>query len=89
MKDEALDAFQQGIDALGFVDGYAVIGLKMILRKIADRYLVKTAQRRKEILKAYNYRYYREHKVEHREYMRKWRRKRLHGVTSWLQNVTD
>lgn len=82
MKADSIDAFRQGIDELGFVDGYAVIGLKMILRKIADRYLVKTAQRRKEILKAYNCRYYREHKAEHREYMRKWRRKRLRGVTS-------
>lgn len=75
MKDDALDAFRQGIDALGFVDGYAVIGLKMILRKVWDRDLTQSVRRRKEILKAYNYRYYREHKAEHREYMRKWRRK--------------
>lgn len=85
MKDEALDAFRQGIDALGFVDGYAVIGLKMILRKVWGRDLMQSVQRRKEILKAYNCRYYQEHKDKlrdyHREYRRQLRRKRLQRVT--------
>ncbi len=41
MKADSIDAFRQGIDTLGFIDGYAVIGLKMILRKVWSRDLVR------------------------------------------------
>lgn len=85
MKADSIDAFRQGIDALGFVDGYAVIGLKMILRKVWDRALLRSVRRRKMVQAAYQSRYCRENKERrreyHREYMRKWRMKRLQRVT--------
>ena len=85
-KAEKMELWSAGIAGEGYFRGYAVIGLKMILVKVKDRALMRSVRRRKELLKEYNFRYYRENKDKmreyHREYMRQWRRKRLHGVTS-------
>ena len=68
------------IRQFGFMRGYAVIGIKMLLIACNNRRLLDADRRRKQSLRAYNRQYYLANRERYREYYRRYREANLEHI---------